>query len=372
MNNLLSRLNHSPFDFYFLAVDEFLNISLPELTNFYSISPTSLGIKLTEKNSGRLLSHPVTQSFIESNSRRTGRRPAIIPFKPSARLEVICRQKNWLLVANPASTNRHLEDKIKFHQTMLDLKLPVLPAIIGKFTPDVFTRALKELGGELVVQTHFGWAGNSSYLAKSYQQISSTISPEETVKITAYLPGYSLINNCCLTGHGLIQSPPGLQYTGLSPLTKNPLATVGRQWPSFAPIPILDKIKIITTDFSDYLAKINYRGFFGLDFLVNSDQVYLLECNPRLTASFAFYTAMEAKIGLTPLYYYHLAEFTKLLHNSDLAGNDDRFNNLHLVGSEITAKNIRGATVKKYQDFTAFTKMPHPVNIPQEIIAKVL
>jgi hypothetical protein len=369
MSNLFDTINSSSFDFYFLVVDEFLDIEIPQLSHFISLSPQKLKISLDQKNSGRLLSHPTTLEFIKNNSRKTGRQPAIVPFKPSAKIDLICHQNNWVLIGNPTSLNRLLEDKIKYSALCQKYQLPVIPFLILPFSSDSYQLAQQKFGPHLVLQTHFGWAGNSSFLSSSWDDVSLKISPGVMVKFSPHLLGYSLINNCCLTGRGLIQSPPGLQYTGLKPLTQNPLATVGRQWPSQAPQNILDQIQKITTDFSKLLNDLHYLGFFGLDFLVSDNQVYLIECNPRLTASFAFYTQIEINAGFTPLFLYHLAEFCHLqFENLQLS----RFSDEKIIGSEITLKNSSGSTIKRYRDFIPFSPTASPVSIDPSILAHVL
>jgi hypothetical protein len=52
MNYLEDLLKNSEFNFYFLVVDTFLDISLPQLPNFHSLFQDNLKIK----NSGYLLS----------------------------------------------------------------------------------------------------------------------------------------------------------------------------------------------------------------------------------------------------------------------------------------------------------------------------
>lgn len=370
--SLLNLLNQSNYDFYFLVVDDFLDIKLPQLTNFISLSPKSLNLTLTQKNSGRLLSHPTTISFIKNHSQTTKRIPAIIPFKPSSKIDLICQQNKWLLVSNPAQLNRLFEDKIKFVQICRQNNIPTLPAIIDVFSSDSFNSAQKNFGQLLVIQTHFGWAGNSSYLADNYNSVSKKITPGFMVKYSPYLSGYSLINNCCLTSTGLIQSPPGLQYTGLSSLTQNPLATVGRQWPAPISKNISDQVFNLTNQFSSVLEHHLYRGFFGLDFFVSENQVYLLECNARLTASFAFYTQIELNNNVNPLFLFHLAEFTDILPSFNLSHEQSRFSNKNLVGSEITLKNQAGATIKKHHNFIPFSRSANPIQIDSTILAKVL
>jgi glutathione synthase/RimK-type ligase-like ATP-grasp enzyme len=367
MSNLFETINTSHHDFYFLVVDEFLDIDIPELTNFVSISPQKLGITLDQKNSGRLLAHPATIDFINQNSLKTGRIPAIIPFKPSARIDIICRQQKWLLVGNPSSLNRYLEDKIKFIEICKKINLPAIDSLIKPFTQQNYLLAQQQFGNDLVVQTHFGWAGNSSHLAHKWDDIYDQIPEGTIVKISPYLNGYSLINNCCLTDRGLLQSPPGLQYTGIPTLTTNPLATVGRQWPSFAPPHIQKRIHQLTVDFSQVLLDLKYRGYFGLDFLVSNDQVYILECNPRLTASFAFYNRIEIKNNITPLFLYHLAQFTNSPYQIPTP-----YDNSVIVGSEITSKNDSGITIKKYHDFIPFVTGLSQIKLDREIISRVL
>lgn len=362
-SNFEALLNNSRYNFFFLVVDKFLNINLPQLKNFHSLSQSNLKIK----NSGLLLSQKKIQSQISKS-----KNPVIVPFKASAKIEHICQKHQWLYASNPSQITRLLEDKIKFYELCQKNNFPLIPAFIAPFTQKSFIHAQKIFGSKLVTQTHFGWAGNSTHLALNFSDISSRIANKTLTKFSPYLPGYSLLNNCCLGRHGLLQSPPALQYTGLKSLTHNPFATVGRQWPSLAPANIINKINQITTEFSEkILTPLNYRGFFGLDFLISGNQVYLLECNPRLTASFAFYTQMELKNNLTPLFYYHLAEFINLDYKIDLKAQQDRFFNQNLIGSEITFRNQEGMTINKITDFKIFSSRLDPIFIDPSIIRKL-
>jgi predicted ATP-grasp superfamily ATP-dependent carboligase len=351
---LAKLLNQSPYDFYFLVVDKFLSIDIPELSNFHSI--TSLPHL---HNSGQLLAQTTTIDFITQNSKKTRHTPIIVPFKPSAKIEHLCQQHHWLLAANPAKLSRSLEDKLKFPQLCQNNQLPIIPFAVDTLTPTNFSKYQQLFTSQLVIQTHFGWAGKSTFSSDSYSKITKVIPPNTVVKFSPYIQGYSLLNNCCLTRYGLIQSPPALQYTGLKPFTPNPFATVGRQWPSFAPKHIQNQVSSITQSISLILSKLNYHGFFGLDFLVDQDRVLLLECNPRLTASFSFYTQLELQAKLEPLFYYHLAEFLNL----DYPKPFDRFDNLNIAGSELTPKDINSKTIKQLRWSYPLVKTPNKIDL---------
>jgi predicted ATP-grasp superfamily ATP-dependent carboligase len=365
--NLIEAINQSPYDFYFLVVDQFLDINLPELKNFEKIYISNYP-EIKIKNSGKLLSHPQVIDRISKKFQETHRTPVIIPFKPSAKVEFICQKFNWINASNPHFLNRTLEDKIKFIQLCQENNISTIPSIIDIFNQENFIKYQQAFDQKIVIQSHFGWAGKSTFSENNWNDIKDKIPSGSLVKFSPFVTGYSLLNNCCLTSSGLIQSPPALQYTGISPFTQNPFTTVGRQWPSLAPIEIIEKIKIITQNFSEIIKKMNYRGFFGLDFLIHEDEVFLLECNPRLTASFAFYNKIELKQNLNPLFIFHLAEFINLDFQFNLESEQKRFYNHQIIGSEITAKNKESQTIKKYHDFITFSDQVDPIIIPQNIV----
>lgn len=383
--DIYTTINQSNYVFYFLVVDNTLDIILPNLKNFnliYAYKSHQFGylkkhdlpyfcledkkVILKTANSGNLLAQPLVQNYINQNS--INKKIVIIPFKPSAKIDLICRKNNWICAANTHQINRNLEDKLIFSQICLDNHLPQIPSSIDKFNQNNFLKYQNRYQNDLVIQSHFGWAGKSTFLANKWENISNKIPLNTTVKFSPYINGYSLLNNCCLTLKGLIQSPPALQYTGIKPFTNHPFTTVGRQWPCLAPLNIIDQIKKITLDFSKVLTKMNYQGFFGLDFMIDQDQVYLLECNPRLTASFAFYNDIEQNQNILPLFLLHLIQFLNIDFDFDIDFEQQRFYNPNIVGSEITAKNKNGKTIKKYNDFSIFSKQTNPIIFPPNIL----
>lgn len=360
-------INQSPYLFFFLVVDKFLDIDLPEFVNFEKIYLSDYP-SIKEKNSGKLLSNQKVIDYILKKSKENKLTPVIIPFKPSAKIDLICKKYKWINASNPGPINRLFEDKIKFAKIGEKFNLPVLPFSIDTFNQKNFSKYQKKYSKKLVLQTHFGWAGNSTYFATSWDQIKDKISPNVIVKYSPFIKdGYSLLNNCCLTRQGLIQSPPALQYTGIKPYTSNPFTTVGRQWPSMSSVKINNQVKKITDDFAAILDHVGYKGFFGLDFIVNKNKVYLLECNPRLTASFAFYTTIEKKLKLTPLFYFHLAEFLKLDYKIDLKKERMRFNNKKIIGSELTPKNQNNYTCQKLNFDYPLSKSANPISLPKNL-----
>lgn len=365
--NLIEVLNQTNYTFFFLVVDKFLDIDLPQLKNFEKIYISDYPEVLV-KNSGKLLSNPQVIDYILKKSQENKSTPVIVPFKPSGKIEYLCQKYNWIYAANPANLNRFIEDKINFYKLCQENSLPTIPVIIDEFNQDNFLKYQQDFTSNLVIQTRFGWAGKNTFSGSSWDELKDKIEIGTSVKYSPLLAGYSLTNNCCLTNLGLIQSPPALQYTGLSQFTQNPFTTVGRQWPSLASIEITETIKNLTVSFSEILKKLNYKGFFGLDFFITEDQVFILECNPRLTASFDFYTQIETQNNLNPLFLFHLSQFLPLKIDIDLVEENKRFYNPNLIGSEITPKDSNNNTVSRYRDFIPFSPQVNPIEIPPSVI----
>jgi predicted ATP-grasp superfamily ATP-dependent carboligase len=343
MNNLIDLINNSNYKIIFLCVDKFLNLDLPFLKNFHSFqSPPQI------KNSGQLLASKIKE--IQKNHQPP---IAIMPFKPSAKINFLAKKHNLKIIANDFKLNRRLEDKIEFYKICKKYKLPTINSSIDKFNQKNFEKYSQ--GKKIVIQSHFGWAGNSTFSSNNFENIKDKILPNTIVKFSPLLQGYSLTNNCCLTRFGLIQSPPALQYTGLKPYTDNPFTTVGRQWPAFISPKISKKIKQITNKFSKIIKKMNYKGYFGLDFFVTDNKVYLLECNPRLTASFAFYHQLEEKEHINSLLYFHILEFLNIKYKINIKKEQQRFYNKSIVGSEIIKRNKNNQAVKKINKFIPLT-----------------
>lgn len=344
MNYLSSLINNSTYHIFFLCADKFLSIKLPELKNFHYLDPDK-----NIKNSGQLLSLKAKEIKEKYPSNI-----AIMPFKPSAKIDFLSKKYNFTLIANNSKINRFLENKIEFYKFCKKNRLPIIKSHLDTFTKTNFEKYSK--GKNIVIQTHFGWAGNSTFLANNFDQIKDKISENTVVKYSPLLEGYSLTNNCCLTRFGLIQSPPALQYTGLKDYTQNPFATVGRQWPSYSPKFINKKIQKITNKFAKIIKKINYKGYFGLDFFVSNKKVYLLECNPRLTASFDFYHQLEQKQNINSLIYFHILEFLNLNYKINIKKERKRFYNSKIIGSEIIKRDKSNKTIKKINKFEAIFK----------------
>ena len=83
------------------------------------------------RNATTVIGHPESKKFLDKFS-SSDKRPAILVYKPSTKMEQICQKNNWQLLANPTSFGKEtLENKIKFRKILKEINVAVPPGKIA-------------------------------------------------------------------------------------------------------------------------------------------------------------------------------------------------------------------------------------------------
>lgn len=291
-------------------------------------------------NTGRLLEHPLVLDYINKNS--IGK-PNIAYFKPSVKIDLLLLKYGWRSVGNNASLNEQFENKVTFYKSIMQ-QMPeyALATVFGKLGEMNYEELSKQLDKKMVIQFGHGWAGKTTYFINNNQDFLTVAGkfPQTLVKISKHISDcFTVLNNCCLYDHRIFVSPPAIQINNIPKLYPKPGVTCGRQWP----VKFLDQKQVaqilwISQEVGRWMDKDGFRGFFGLDFLVEkaSGRIYLSENNARLTASSSFYTRLEKGLGRIPLFVYHLASFFGKTIPVDADLSDQ------VIGSQITIRQTSG------------------------------
>ena len=317
-----TAINESKYLIFFPIVDPFLELSLPHIKNLHLLYHTPpqtkpknnffVSIKSKAKSES-VLTDPQVQNYIKTTSQKLNKIPAIMPFKPSAKIDLICHKNNYLLIGNSRPLNLKFEDKINFAAICTKHKINTIPFFIDKLNQKNISKAQSIFKtDQIVVQVKTGWAGNSTYLS---DLALKTLPFDSLVKFMPFIKGTTYIQNGCIYKQNLIPSPVGIQLNNPKH-SNNIFATTGRSWPSH---------------------------------LNQSGSVYLSECNPRLTASFNFYSQLELKNNHIPLLYLHMLEFLNLNINLPIDQLKSRFADQTLSGSQITIRDKTGKIIKSNQ-----------------------
>ncbi len=261
------------------------------------------------RNSGELLARPEVQQFIHALG------PAsVLVFKNSAAIEQICREQGWRLMASQALTARQFENKLHFPQVLQELGLAHPPRLEGRAGDLTLEGIRREIGLPAVLQYAKGFSGRETYFIEGEGDLAAAQAGNENrqAKCTAYIPGWTLTVNACVTPFGVLSGDPFLQITGLPELTRYRLGSCGQDWALLpGPAALAEQAREATARIGAYFAGRGYRGIFGLDFQVDEagEKLYVIETNPRLVASIPVFTDLQHARRELPLLFWHLHAF---------------------------------------------------------------
>lgn len=295
------------------------------------------------RSSGIILDNPSVLAFIKEKSK--SKKANILFFKPQKKIEIIAKRENFNLLGNSTSLGRFFEDKIEFFKLCQKEKLPVYEGEITTFSGSNFGSLTRKYGEVLVIQFGRGWAGNSTFFVSSEQEWKDLRKKFGgiQIKVGRFIKGRTVLNNAVIFANHTLISEPAIQIKSNRILTSVQAATGGRQWPAGLTSGQTEEIREITLKVAGLMKDKGYRGFFGLDFLVEkkTGKIFLSEDNARLTASVPFYTKLELREKAFPLLGYHLLSFLSPTENEEVD-----CDSVSVSGAEIVARNTLETKVK--------------------------
>ncbi len=302
------------------------------------------------RNSALLLREPMVIDYIKKNSSEDCP-PAIVLFKPSAAAEKIASFHHWKMLNNSAKLTDELEDKLNFAfiAKFLNIKTPEIEIID---LSRISYWELKKYYDHFVIQFGKGFAGNSTFFVQKkgdYSKFMHKNLPEDgvsrpvPVKVSKFIKGAPATINACVHSGAVYVGEPCYQITGEAVCTASRGATCGNDWFDF-PEGARKKIFEVTSTIGQYLVKKGYQGIFGLDLIISKkdNEVYLIEINPRLVASIPFYTKLEIKNDIIPMFALHILDFLGI--KFELEKNVDQKEILIKRGAQLLIRNIGDKT----------------------------
>jgi len=148
----------------------------------------------------------------------------------------------------------------------------------------------------VVLQYENGYAGNSTFVVHNDKDLQTLISSRKgDYKIVEYIKNNgTYTNNCFCYNDKVLISELFFQYTGIPQLTRTKLGSCGNNYFVNIDENIKKQIKLYSKNIGEHLLSVKYRGFFGIDFVLSKGgEVFVVEVNPRFTASISFFTQLE-------------------------------------------------------------------------------
>jgi len=188
------------------------------------------------------------------------------------------------ILNNDAQLSSQIENKLYLEN--FDVKTPTQLA-----QPFVFPA---------VLQYETGYAGNSTFVVYNDKDLQTLISSKKgKYKIVKFIKNNgTYTNNCFCYNDQVFISEPFFQYTGIPGLTRTKLGSCGNNFFVHIDKQAKKDIRSYSKKIGEHLLSMKYKGVFGIDFVLSEgNEVFVIEINPRFTASISFFTQLEKLTG---------------------------------------------------------------------------
>ena len=180
------------------------------------------------------------------------------------------------------------------------------------------------LGDDLVLQSAFGDSGHTTFFIKSekdFRRHEHDIIDQGEIKVMKRINCRGSAIEACTTKQGTIVGPLMTELVGFKELTPYRGGWCGNEIfaTAFAPS-ARQKAREYTFRFGEQLKKEGYRGYFELDFLIDTKtkDIYLGELNPRITGASSMTNHAAFAHADAPLFLFHLLEFSNVPFELDI------------------------------------------------------
>lgn len=298
-----------------------------------------------------LLSHPAVADLVRE--RGPGGKAVFLMF--DEKTEELC-EKLGLEVCFPAASLRaQIDDKVETTRIADRAGVHSVPNVLARVDSYKSLRKLsKSLGEDLVIQTAYGDSGHTTFFISNeseFEKHAEEITSAPEVKVMKRIRCRGAALEACVTKRGTIVGPLMTELVGSKELTPYKGGWCGNEvFAGAFSAEIRDRARKSAMAFGDELKDQGYRGYFELDFLMDldSDEVYLGECNPRITGASSMTNLSSFAHADAPLFLFHLIEWMDINYHMDPGKLSNRWANPDNIDSwsQLVMKHT-GSDVKR-------------------------
>ncbi|HEX4959355.1 MAG TPA: ATP-grasp domain-containing protein [Thermoanaerobaculia bacterium] len=310
--------------------------------------------------------HEIRKGLLRAFSRPA----AVIPYRPSAVLASACFTRANLVkyMGLFHEFQACFEHKPWIETQLAEAGVRVVP---WRYFADDDMALIREAAeaGPIVLRTNRSDGGAGLTLAEKPSQLQREwpIHNEGFLAAAPFLtPAIPLnVNACVFSGGEVSLHAPSLQIIGIPACTNRRFGYCGND---FAAVGELDRkllydLEQIVLTTGRWLGKKGYLGAFGVDAIVHSGTVYLVEVNPRFQGSSAHAAALDRELDLPDLYLDHMAAFLDLpapegISLADQARLQPKL--AHVVAHNLSGHSLAIARPDSDRFPVRCTLLPHP------------
>lgn len=256
----------------------------------------------------------------------SGRRPKAVFLMFDQRVEKICKELGIDVWFPKARLRERIDHKIETVRIGNAANVPSVPNVLSPVKSyEHLLEVAKPIGTtDLVLQSAFGDSGHTTFFVANkadFERHQEEIIGQGDIKIMKRIQARGAAIEACATKRGTLVGPMMTELVGFKSLTPYRGGWCGNEiFPGAFSEEIREKAREYTERFGNQLIKEGYRGYFELDFLIdkNDGEVYLGECNPRVTGASSITNHAAFAHADAPLFLFHLLEFSEVPFDLDV------------------------------------------------------
>lgn len=231
---------------------------------------------------------------------------------------VLEKDRRFRVLAPSIALKDMFDDKLRQLELFARLGIKTPTTFVTQLDETSFNEASDILDGSFVVQPPVGSSGENTYIISDevdFDRAKEVLGPDQRVKVSKYMPGPSL-NGHCVVLHtkerlSAIAVCPSVQVVGAHDCTNRAEIYCGNDFTAAGRIPenVREKTYTIMEKVGLYMGKKGFLGVFGMDFLLDRDEVLALEINPRFQGSTMLLSLLQIERGEVPLAALHVMQF---------------------------------------------------------------
>ncbi|MEM9372698.1 MAG: biotin carboxylase [Planctomycetota bacterium] len=265
-----------------------------------------------------LLSHPAVREFIRA--RGPGGKAVFLMF--DKKTERLCEELGLEVCFPSAELRNSIDDKMETTRIADRAGVESVPNVLARVDSYASLRKVaRKLGDDLVIQTAYGDSGHTTFFISDesdFEKHAEDITAAPEVKIMKRIRCRGAALEACVTAKGTIVGPLMTELVGFREMTPYKGGWCGNEvFAGAFSAEIRERARVAAMKFGDELKETGYRGYFEIDFLIDldSDSVYLGECNPRITGASSMTNLACFAHADAPLFLFHLLEWMNVKYH---------------------------------------------------------
>ena len=268
-----------------------------------------------EEMNNYLLAHPEFYDLVREKG--TGGKAVLVMF--DAETERLAAELGIDIALPPAELRHRMDSKLVTTRMGNEAGVPSVPNALGAvadYDGLLELAGTSGLGDDLVVQLPWGDSGKTTFFINGRDAWDAAAADHELtgveLKVMKRITCRAVAVEAVLTRHGTLVGPIMADITGYAELTPYKGGWAGND----VYLEVLTesqrvRARVLTQNLGARLATEGYRGFFEVDYLVDTDtgELYLGEINPRLSGISSMTNVTAGAYAELPLFLFHLLEY---------------------------------------------------------------